>query len=83
VKWGPWPKDHPPQTNPWQRCGSQRAGNVVLLQGSAPCVPCLLEGCDRLVESASDCLEALPLAAVQQAVRALCPNATPALEVAG
>jgi heptosyltransferase-3 len=68
VKWGPWPRGHTPQRNPWRRCGSQRVGNVVLLQGAQACVPCLLEGCDRHVDSASDCLLELPPAKVLQAV---------------
>ena len=68
VKWGPWPRDHTPGTNPWRRCGTQYAGNVVLLQGVGVCVPCLLEGCDRHVGSASDCLEQLPVARVLRAL---------------
>ncbi len=71
VKWGPWPKGHSPHTNPWRRCGTQRVGNVLLLQPSAACVPCLLEGCDRHVESMSDCLAELPFASVQRAVQTL------------
>ena len=39
VKWGPWPRGHPSGTNPWRRYGSQRSGNVTLLQGVAPCTP--------------------------------------------
>lgn len=68
VKWGPWPRAHPPERNPWQRCGSQQVGNVALVQGLQACVPCLLEGCDRHVDSASDCLESLPVARVLTAV---------------
>lgn len=69
VKWGPWPRDHASDTNPWQRCGSQRAGNVTLLQGAGSCVPCLLEGCDRTIASFSDCLQQLPVARVIAAIR--------------
>jgi heptosyltransferase-3 len=69
VKWGPWPKNHPVDSNPWHRCGTQHVGNVVLVQGSEACVPCLLEGCDRHVDSSADCLVNLPLAKVQRAVR--------------
>jgi heptosyltransferase-3 len=72
VKWGPWPRDHAGATNPWQRCGSQRVGNVTLLQGAGSCVPCLLEGCDRTIASFSDCLQQMPaakvIAAMQEAV---------------
>jgi len=64
VKWGPWPKGHPANHNPWQRVGDQRAGNVQLVQGRAPCVPCGEEGCDRHVGSASECLQQLPAARI-------------------
>lgn len=68
VKWGPWPRGHPPDRNPWRRCGTQRAGNVILVQGSQPCVPCLLEGCGRSIASFSDCLQQLPARKVIAAV---------------
>lgn len=60
VKWGPWPKGHPANTNPWRRIGDQRVGNVQLIQGRAECAPCGLEGCERHIGSASDCLLAIP-----------------------
>lgn len=71
VKWGPWPHGHAPDANPWRRCGSQRAGNVALLQGAQSCVPCLLEGCGRNIESFSDCLQQLPAAKVIAAIEAV------------
>jgi heptosyltransferase-3 len=62
VKWGPWPKDFPATTHsPWSTRGSQRQGNVFLLQGDGACVPCLAEGCGRHVNSLSDCLQNLPI----------------------
>jgi heptosyltransferase-3 len=70
VKWGPWPRGHPAQANPWRRCGSQRSGNVALLQGAHFCVPCLHEGCGRSVASFSDCLQELPAARVIAAAMA-------------
>jgi heptosyltransferase-3 len=60
VKWGPWPKGHAGPGNPWQRHGSQTLGNVRLIQGAGGCVPCLLEGCLRRIDSFSDCLQSLP-----------------------
>ena len=39
---------------------AQRVDNVILLQGHTACVPCLLEGCDRHIDSYSDCLQQLP-----------------------
>jgi len=68
VKWGPWPRGHAAGANPWQRHGSQRSGNVVLVQGAGACVPCHLEGCDRHVDSYSDCLQQLPAARVIAAI---------------
>lgn len=60
VKWGPWPAHYAGDANPWRRHGTQRVDNVILLQGHAACVPCLLEGCDRHINSYSDCLQQLP-----------------------
>lgn len=60
VKWGPWPKGHAAATNPWRRIGDQRSGNVQIIQGSAACVPCGYEGCERHINSSSDCLLAIP-----------------------
>lgn len=71
VKWGPWPKGHAADTNPWRRCGTQRAGNVTLIQGALPCVPCLREGCGRSIGSFSDCLQQLPASRVIAAATAL------------
>ena len=68
VKWGPWPKDFPaPTPSPWKTHGSQRQGNVFLVQGDGDCVPCLHEGCDRHINSLSDCLQKLPGSHVIQA----------------
>ncbi len=72
VKWGPWPKDFPSTAqSPWHKRGSQRQGNVWLLQGEAECVPCLAEGCDRHVNSLSDCLQRLSVHRVIQAAEAM------------
>ncbi|MGH8716175.1 MAG: LPS core biosynthesis protein, partial [Burkholderiales bacterium] len=57
--------------NPWKRLGSQHVRNVVLIQGSGACVPCLLEGCDRHIESFSDCLQELPSRKVITAAESL------------
>lgn len=76
VKWGPWPQDFSPEHNPWVRRGSQRVGNVYLLQGTDPrdCVPCLLEGCDRHEQSFSQCLQRLAVDPVRTAVGHLLAN---------
>lgn len=72
VKWGPWPKDFPSTTqSPWRKHGSQRQGNVFLLQGEGDCVPCLGEGCDRHVNSLSACLQQLPVHRVILAVETM------------
>jgi heptosyltransferase-3 len=79
VKWGPWPRGYSVAHNPWQRVGSQRQGNVFLIQGEAPCapgVPCLLEGCERHVASYSECLQQLP---AQRVIRAAEDLLSPAI----
>ena len=62
VKWGPWPKGYEEDNNPYQMRGTQRVNNVVLLQGSGDCVPCMEEGCERHIASLSKCLQNLPAA---------------------
>jgi len=71
VKWGPWPRGYEGAGNPWQRLGSQSAGNVRLIQGDAMCAPCGHEGCDRHIASFSDCLQQMPAGRVIAAVRSL------------
>ena len=72
VKWGPWPKDFSSTIqSPWYKQGSQRQGNVFLLQGEGDCVPCLAEGCDHHVKSLSDCLQRLSVHRVIQAADAM------------
>jgi heptosyltransferase-3 len=69
VKWGPWPKGFGEDRNPYRMQGTQRVNNVVLLQGTGDCVPCMEEGCERHIASLSDCLQKLPSAS---AIAALC-----------
>jgi heptosyltransferase-3 len=72
VKWGPWPKGYCGQTSPYVMQGSQRVGNVILIQGEGECVPCREEGCDRNIESFSRCLVEISddrvIAAVEEAL---------------
>lgn len=56
VRWGPWPAGWPAGQEPWPHKGSARRNNVFLLQGDGDCVPCGFEGCDRHLESESQCL---------------------------
>ncbi len=51
--------------------GTQRVGNVVLVQGVGECVPCHQEGCDQHKQSRSRCLEELDSATVIKAVKEL------------
>jgi heptosyltransferase-3 len=69
VKWGPWPQARRELANPWRRVGSQAQGNVRLVQGEAPCVPCGLEGCERRLESRADCLDRLSARRVIEALQ--------------
>jgi heptosyltransferase-3 len=58
--WGPWPADG--SHTPWMAAGAlQHRGNVWLVQNPLPCMPCQLEGCERRLDSYSQCLDELPL----------------------
>ena len=85
VKWGPWPKDFPAASpSPWKTHGSQRQGNVVLVQGTGDCVPCLGEGCDRHEQSLSQCLQQMESVTVIRAVeQLLADDRRPAFRVHG
>ncbi len=71
VKWGPWPASFEGDASPWQMRGSARVGNVFLVQGEKECVPCMFEGCDRHIDSLSECLQRLPAKRVIAAADAL------------
>lgn len=73
VKWGPWPHSFEVNANPFVMRGSQVVGNVALVQGNDPrdCVPCLGEGCEKHINSLSDCLQHLPATRVIAAAEAL------------
>lgn len=67
-KWSPWPLGFNQNTNPFARVGSRQCGNVSLIQGTAACVPCQLEGCDRHRLSRSRCLDELSAKTVIQEI---------------
>jgi len=70
--WGPWPFGG--LDRPWEAAGTiQRRRNVWLVQNPLPCLPCQLEGCERRLDSHSQCLDELSveqvLSAVDQALK--------------
>ena len=71
--WGPWPVGG--LQTMWSATGRiQQRGNVWLVQNALPCTPCQLEGCERRLDSYSQCLDELSpgqvIAAVDQALAA-------------
>ncbi len=69
--WGPWPAGGLDAM--WAATGAvQRRSNVWLVQNALPCTPCQLEGCERRLNSYSQCLDELSaqdvIAAVDQAL---------------
>jgi heptosyltransferase III len=65
--WGPWPVGG--LERPWAAAGTiQNRGNVWLVQNPLPCLPCQKEGCERRLESHSQCLDELSAAQVVAAV---------------
>jgi heptosyltransferase III len=54
---------------PWAAAGTiQNRSNVWLVQNPLPCLPCQKEGCERHLESNSQCLDELSAAQVMAAV---------------
>ncbi len=65
--WGPWPVGG--LDRPWDAAGTiQQRGNVWLVQNPLPCLPCQLEGCERRLDSHSQCLDELSVTQVVTAV---------------
>jgi len=65
--WGPWPRGG--LERPWEAAGTiQHRSNVWLVQNPLPCLPCQLEGCERRLDSRSQCLDELTAAQVMTAV---------------
>lgn len=68
-EWGPVPAGG--LDPPWEAAGTiQRRGNVWLVQHPLACLPCRKEGCERHVESFSQCLDDLQPAQVLEAADA-------------
>ncbi len=73
---GPWPPNATAIVPYASRGDAQRAGRVVVLQGSMPCVPCNRAGCDDRNDSTSLCLLTMaPSRVVEQVDRILAPGA--------
>lgn len=68
VTWGPWPKGLEGGDTPWQAVGTQRSGNVTIVQGRKHCVPCGKTGCLGRHDSYSECLDTLGAAEVIAAI---------------
>lgn len=65
--WGPWPAGG--LERPWSGAGTiQQRRNVWLVQNPLPCLPCRNEGCERRLDSHSQCLDELSAAQVISAV---------------
>jgi heptosyltransferase-3 len=65
--WGPWPRNG--LDRPWDASGTiQQRDNVWLVQNPLSCLPCQLEGCERRLDSRSQCLDELSAAHVVTAV---------------
>jgi heptosyltransferase-3 len=60
-KWAPWPYGYANIQPPFTSKGSQKIGNVYLVQGKTieNCIPCQREGCDNHRNSQSRCLDNL------------------------
>lgn len=80
IRWAPWPAgaDTLPGSGTQAQAlfarsaAVQQVGNVTLLQGSLPCVPCGRAGCEDHRQSRSDCLvDITPERVLEQALKIL------------
>ncbi|NKE64661.1 hypothetical protein RAMLITH_02405 [Ramlibacter sp. RBP-2] len=59
LRWAPWPAKAGAQELFARSAAAQQAGNVTVLQGTQPCVPCGRAGCEDHRQSRSDCLQSI------------------------
>jgi heptosyltransferase-3 len=72
MRWAPWTGDSGAPVHWLRSTPSQTVGNVTVLQGSQPCVPCGRAGCDDHRQSRSDCLVSItPARVLEEALRIL------------
>jgi heptosyltransferase-3 len=72
MRWAPWPARAGAQALFARSAAVQQVGNVTLLQGVQPCVPCGRAGCEDRRDSRSDCLQSItPEQVLEQARRML------------
>ena len=73
-RWAPWPARAPAQPLFARSAAVQQVGNVTIVQGSQPCVPCGRAGCEDHRQSRSDCLQSItPQQVFAAAMRILQP----------
>ena len=65
LRWGPWPAQHSANTNPWKNSGSQRCGNVSIVQADIGCVTCSDGRCIRLNDRNAVCSTMLNISSAQ------------------
>jgi ADP-heptose:LPS heptosyltransferase/O-antigen ligase len=71
-RWAPWPAQPQAQVLFARSAAVQQAGNVTILQGRQPCVPCGRAGCEDRRDSRSDCLQSItPAQVLREAQRIL------------
>ncbi len=59
AKWGPWPKGWRGGDTPWRKIGTQRVGNVTIVQGVKQCAACGEPDYVKRVEICRKCLDTL------------------------
>lgn len=54
-RWGPWPAGFESESSPWESSGSQRKGNVTIVQSDARCATCRQGNCMKRRNRGTDC----------------------------
>jgi heptosyltransferase-3 len=55
YRWGPWPAGYVSETSPWQSAGTQRRGNVTIVQSDVGCDTCRQGDCRKRHNRGTDC----------------------------
>ena len=76
ARWGPWPANYESDAQPWCNEGSQKTGNVLIIQGSGKCETCQQGACFRRRNRGTGCplMTGITVEQVQDGIRSMLPT---------
>ena len=76
ARWGPWPAGYASEVQPWSNKGTQKVGNVLIIQGPGKCETCQQGACFRRRNRGTGCplMLSITQAQVLDGIRTMLPT---------